>query len=329
MTEFHEERFIYKKPINEIVDKITSSKKNVVFIAGQGGSGKTCILNSLISSGNYKRPVIDGSIEINEYAQIYDYEVYKVYHVCLIIKKIINYIKKHYFVIDDLRFFEAYINNIFDCVMQIIMMYKYEEKANILNEEIIRNPEALLDELSFLIIYLNLEEMVVVLDNFDTAEYASNYYQKYLYDLLKKRVKLIATISDSSIINDENIKSQIGLKHEIISVNYSNDVFTVKRIFEKELNSLRYYSGNGKIYYMIDYFLDNDTVEEMIKKTNGDLDKMLRALRALYAHLDELTREEYDKYILNYIDQELENSNVYISRYLGPVRKLHLENLLF
>ena len=62
----------------------------------------------------------------------------------------------------------------------------------------------------------------------------------------------------------------------------------------------------------------------MIEKTNGNLFDMLNSVRYLYRHIDELSKETYQLFVLNYIDKVI-NKEPIISGIISQKRTLHIK----
>lgn len=299
-------KFIYKEPVIDVINKIMTSAKDVTFLMGGTGTGKTVVLNELINNYN----VIDGTIKMGEYKYIHDSEVFRLYHVCLIIKKILNYFNNRN---TKLILLDDYLNNIFKKIKLMAMINSYEEKNKLIDPSLLCNPENLL--LDFLSL-LDIDEIKLVIDNFDSVGYGSKFYQMTIYEIFKERIKLITTISDEEVLNNEDRKEKLKSHGDLIELKYTKDLETIKKI-------LVGFGKENRPIYNIRFFLTDKEIEEMINKSNGNLFLIQKVVDYLYKNLANLNNMEYSKYINDYLDQEI-NRDSQVSGIIMPVRKLHL-----
>ena len=202
----------------------------------------------------------------------------------------------------------------------------YRSTTTFINDSLYVCPELLIDNLLDLMVNsLRVENITLVLDNFDRIGTSSIKYQTFIYERLKSYFNLIMAISDENSINNTEKINSLKVNNEIINVDYSADVDSVIEILDKESHKiLRTKLTNYDFRYRLRFVLDKNTIAMMIEKTNGNLFDMLSALRVLYRNIPKLKKEEYGLFILNYIDKEI-NKSPYLSGIVLPKRTLHIK----
>ena len=319
---------IMLKPVKEIINKISSSKSDSIILAGMPGSGKSTVINEYINNTNNDKIVVNGTVGIGEYIFIRDESVFNLYHTCLIISKILLNIQKKYpkEFLNDFVFFSVYIESILKQIIYMHMSDTYRSTTTFINDSLYVCPELLIDNLLDLMVNsLRVENITLVLDNFDRIGTSSIKYQTFIYERLKSYFNLIMAISDENSINNTEKINSLKVNNEIINVDYSADVDSVIEILDKESHKiLRTKLTNYDFRYRLRFVLDKNTIAMMIEKTNGNLFDMLSALRVLYRNIPKLKKEEYGLFILNYIDKEI-NKSPYLSGIVLPKRTLHIK----
>ena len=316
-----EHNYTLKDSVSSIIDKINGSNNSTIFLSGVKGSGKTTVLNEYLNNNL----VIDGTVKDEENYVLYDKYVYKAYHTCLIINKIIDHIKNNYPNNKKLSMFEFYIYNMFEYIKTSALV-GYYNKNEIINKEILQSSEKILDEFLLEASSIGLHNITLIIDNFDSLNDSSEIYQKTIYSLLKNRVKFIATISDEEVIKDDVLRNDLLKENAIIDVDYSFNPLVVKRILIKEIVKLSYFYDKVKLMYLLDYVLSNNVIEEMILKTNGNLKDMLLVVKKVFINSDKINNNDYSKCMISYIDDEI-NKDSFVSGNIKKSRKLYLSNL--
>ena len=318
---------IFKEPINGIIEELNNGNKKIKFLIGNPGTGKTTVLETYIDSCKSEEKIVfNGTIDFEKYIFIPDEELYKLYLVSLLLEKMLLNIKGKYSkeYSESFMFLDNHVKNIIRSISFMFITNNYNNKYDEIDEQICYNPELLLEK--FLIIckeILNIKEVTIILDNFDRVGYSSNIYQQYIYSLLKKYVNLIISIEDTSIIYEKEKLDKIRETSEIILVDYSYDVETVTHILDLLLNN-SVFSKNEHVIRSIKFVLSEDTIKKMIILTNGNLNNMFLAVRYLYNNKETLLPEEYEKFLLNYIEQEICKDEI-LSGYVRTLNKLKIE----
>lgn len=309
---------------NAIINALNESDKDIL-VVGTRGTGKSTMINDLLQNDNDK-VVIDGTLEYTESLFLKETGIYNLYQTCLIIKKIISDIKKGYEekYIKEFIFYEMYVDRIIKQIYFMGMTDIYRKETDIINEELLNMPEILLDRLLNLMSKkLDLKDITLVIDNFDVVEGSSQSYQKFIYNRIKSYLRLILTVSDKSVVNNDLVLKEFSKDNEIVKMDYSQDVNSVRDILDNEVRNTfirkQYYS----MRYNLNFVLSNETIELMIKKTNGNLFDMLTAIRYLYYHIKTLDASEYNSYIIDFIDNEINKSPIFTGVVI-PERKLYI-----
>lgn len=313
-----------KKDNNPIVDALSKTNKDII-LAGNRGTGKTTIINDAINN-NDGYILINGTVNNMEYLFLKERNIYNLYHVCLIIKKILLNIKNFNFdeYMLNFNFFDRYINHVIQQIYFMSLIDKYEHCEKVIAKEIIDKPELLLDNLLGLISKkIDIKDFSIVIDDFDKIGGGSQLYQEFVYKRLKQYFRLIIAISDNKVVNNPDSLQKFRNDNEVIKLNYSSDIEMVRRIFLDEIK--KYYIKTPKVLLKKDlYFsLDDVTIELMIKKTNGNLFDMLSALRYLFNHADNLDMNEYGFFMIDYIENVI-NKEPMITGVIIPERTLYI-----
>lgn len=318
-----QENSIYIEPVDKIISDIENSTRSKILLAGDISSGKSIVLNELVNKKS-DNLYIDVTVKPEEYVPYVDEEVYDLAHVCLIIKKMINFIKekniKEYFHFISL---DRLVTFIYTNINYMYITDNYSNKKQKVDEYILKHPEVLLEEF-ISIISLDVKSIRLIIDNFDSIGSSSKRYQTFIYNLLKDYLKFIVTVSDRTVLNNEERKNNLRIHNDLIEVNYNFSVENVKRIIEISFaNEMRRF-GNDKVITHINFILSDEEIALMIEKTNGNLFDILIAVRNLYSNIHALNKEEYGAYILNYIDTEI-NKNPLITGKIKSQRILHIK----
>jgi len=223
---------IYLEPVNKVINKINSTAKDSIILLGYPGTGKSLILDEYQKNSNFKNIIINGSLQNFEYIFIPDKEIFNLYQICLIIEKMILYVNKNYSekIYKNFMFIENTICNILKNINCMIIIKNYGYKQ-LIDKRYLKNPEILLENFIYVAMKsIDYKTLTLIIDNFDSIGESSISYQKYLYNTLSKYLKVIFAISDSKVINDKNKIENLSIKNDIIEVNYSFDIETIKII---------------------------------------------------------------------------------------------------
>lgn len=310
--------------INPVIEVASNTNKDILLV-GAKGFGKTTVLNDALN--NNERLMINGSVVASEYFFIRETEIFNLYHTCLIIKKILLYVKSKFLdkYIENFAFFEIYIDSIMQQISFMNMTGIYKKNTNLINEGICDKPEMLLDELlGMMSKNLDIQDFILIIDDFDKVGYSSQRYQEFIYERIKNYLQVILSISDDKVVNDQVVLESFSATNEIIKLDYSCDIEMVKEILDKEVHNILSKRKYYDFRYRLRFVLSDETILLMIEKTKGNLFDMLQAIRKLYNHIDELDINDWNSYIIDYIDREINKSPV-ISGIIVPKRTLFIK----
>ena len=295
----------YLKPINNKIEEIKKAPSKGIFLVGEEGSGKTSTLLEYVKRNkNTNNPVIDITL-VGNYSLIIYGNIAKLFQMCNIIQKMLLYIKdvdlNNY--IDHFIFFDAKITNIQRDIVTMYSLGKYNIENTSIDKDILNNPEILLEDfLSKLFNYLNYQDITVILDNFDVEKPYMYLYQTYIYKLLKKYFKVVATISDPNVINNPEYLNALAQNNSLVMMDYNRNVNVVKNI----LNYAFKQTQNKKVISKrIDFIFDDNTINELIKKTNGNIFKMNLIMTAFFERAKDIDFNQYVNCLFAVADEYL------------------------
>ena len=295
----------YLKPINNKIEEIKKAPSKGIFLVGEEGSGKTSTLLEYVKRNkNTNNPVIDITL-VGNYSLIIYGNIAKLFQMCNIIQKMLLYIKdvdlNNY--IDHFIFFDAKITNIQRDIVTMYSLGKYNIENTSIDEIVLTNPEILLEDfLSKLFNYLNYQDITVILDNFDVEKPYMYLYQTYIYKLLKKYFKVVATISDPNVINNPEYLNALAQNNSLVMMDYNRNVNVVKNI----LNYAFKQTQNKKVISKrIDFIFDDNTINELIKKTNGNIFKMNLIMTAFFERAKDIDFNQYVNCLFAVADEYL------------------------
>lgn len=304
-----------------LLNTLNNTSKDII-LAGDRGTGKTTIINYALDNS---RNIINCTVEDIEYIFLREKNIYNLYYVCLICKKILINIKNNYCNRYMMEFilFEQYIDNIIKqiCVMNI--------SGNIIQTDLITNNILNRSELLMIKLInlmnkkLGIKDFTLAIDNFDKMGGGSQMYQEFIYNILKQYFRLILTISDKNVVCNNEKLQLFNNDNEIIKMDYSKDIKIVREILLEEIRN--YFTKVKKtiVKKYIHFSLNDETIELMIKKTNGNLFDMISAVKHLCNNVEILNIDEYSSFMLNYIDNEI-NKDPLLTGMIIPERKLYI-----
>ena len=286
---------LVEEPLKVINSKINSTDNRVIVIGGGKGIGKSTILNNR-NYNNITNGVssIYTRFDASNTIGYLDKEFHEHYVELMMTNKLLNYIllngkptpvtfaiereKSKYF--KDLN---TYMNNSF-----------YNEELDIVSSN--RN---LLDigdfteELIYLINkYEGSKKLELLIDRFDHAEGSSESFQRCMEKYFAYFDKVILTT------DDENYQSQ----YPIITIDYSKDMHIVSSILSKvvmgsnSINSLSWLD-----------FLNNQTIQKLISRSNGNLKVLINTLNYLIENIQ--INELNTSYVLNEFINNIDKYN--------------------
>lgn len=313
---------IYIEPVKPVMKKLDKLKEQDILLMGGEGTGKSVVLNEYVKQSNWDHVIVDGTVRPEEMILVADPEVSNLYRICLLVSKMISKINSDYKELADFFFsLDTRINGVLRNIYNMHMFGNYTSKYNNIGVNLCAEPEILLEEfLDLATKHIGMQSTTVILDNFDVVGYGnfpSSSYQRYMYNLLKDYVRLLATVSDNKVLNNEEEKNRLMQDNALIEIGYIKNVNVVKEIIDSNVSVGRFKNER------IGLLLSNETIMLMIEKTNGNLFDILRTIREFYRNLSTLNKVEYDAFVLNYIDNVI-NKNPIFTGHIKKERRLYI-----
>jgi len=303
----------------KLIDIIKESKDSI-FVLGNIGSGKTTIINEMVKSKDNDCVLVNASINNGEYLILRDNDVYRLYHICLILQKIINKLENNYD--PEIAKLEVFIDFLMKKIMLIYSSDGYDNKEKYLHPSFLKNPESLIEIFKSKVDGNLQNKLAIIIDDFDKVEHSSQRYQNFIYEIIRKHFKLVMTISDINVINNEKIIEKLNSSNTIVNLEYSKDVPTVKDILGKKLRDVLDTNNSDLFQKEINFLLTDHFLLEMIQVAQGNLSVMLSAINSLKKlNLDIF---EYQSYLLDYIDKKI-NLDPVISGITQNNRSFHIK----
>ena len=184
---------LYLNPVSDCIDKLNSTAENRVFLYGLPGSGKTVVLNEFEKDLHSKNiPALNATKTFDELNIIENKRLFKLYEICLLIKKIQAYIVNVYgdYVNEELIFFLKRIDNYLRQISYIYYVKDFKNLDSIFPSAILNNPETLLEYyLSHLDSRFGIKDIIIIFDSFDKG--TSKTYQEIYYEVISTYLKTI------------------------------------------------------------------------------------------------------------------------------------------
>lgn len=308
---------IYMEPITKVLEKINKSEKGNLVLLGDEGAGKSVILDEYLLGSSKEHPIVNLTTEHGEFVHYTDEEVRRLMQVALVLKKILLYVQETYpnQYIEVFANFDEKVKEIRRKIRFLYMVQNYSYKTRDIDSVFLKNPEILIEEfLNLAIKHLDYQTMTTVIDNFDTTGSSSKFYQQYMYNLLSQYFKLVITVSDKKVINNEKKQIELSENNDVILVDYTYDAKVVREILRTV------FIGD---FIDIEESLSDEILSLMAKKTQGNLFDMMAAIRYLLSQIDNLTKEEYEVCLINHIDKEINKNPIFTGR-IKLERTLHI-----
>ena len=291
-------QYIVKQPINNIIKEINESKSSVVLF-GTVGSGKTTVIREYIkNSADLDKVVVDGTINLGEYLEIDSNEISNLYYVCLIIKKTLLNI--------EVRYEDIYIEHFTDlmslvCELVNLIQNTYRYNKSFRDIKISPSANKLFDSFCNLLNdRLQNKEVEIIIDNFDKLGYSDSKFQKFINRKLN-HLKFIISVSDARIVAKEA---------SLINIDYSFDIAVVRKILDRESIKFILKSEDIDLESRVNLILSDNTIKKMILITDGNIRDMVMAIIRFYVNIKNLEKEEYEKYIIDFIREEINKESL-------------------
>ncbi len=312
---------IYEKSVRPLAKEIECSNEKRILLGGCPGSGKTTTLEYLKEKNKYNinNVYIDVSLDYLDNIFIYDNELYNLFHISLIIQKILQYIKNNYEEL-YLQFFNIFNFKIERIILDIKIMCMIDDFSNkytMINNILCKNPTILIQELLYILKVMPFKTITLIIDNFDSVN--SIKYQSLIFNSLKDYFRVILTISDQSILNDEERLEYLKQDSDLLLIEYNTNPYIVRNILDTliiEKNLITIEELFAKRFSKIISF---EVLNILIKETNGNIRLMLDILIDFYRQIELKEKDEYDNTLLSIMNMHINNAS-----YTYNVRKLHI-----
>ncbi len=272
-----EKDLLVEDVITNIIEQIQNTSKDVIFLQGNNGSGKTTIINEISKLPN----VINITINFDEKKYFINKNIQNIYHILLIIKKIIlYYINLNNDFKMEFLFYYRRINNLLN-IINIEYIAKKEKAFMLIIPKIINiDYVELLEELNKNLNHCNINNnYLLVLDDFDLIVNNVNY-QNYIYNKLKNKFKVLYAIN-----NNHNLSNNILKETQIITIEYNYNDKIIEDILDKY--SL-YYNliDKNNLKTRIRLVLSQNNINRLINITNGNITLMKQFIYLFYENLN-------------------------------------------
>ena len=304
LCKYNNNDFILLDEINKFVKKIDDSKGKNIILVGPRASGKTTIIV------NYRyEHQLQGDIVIlpnfNKLSNFLMTTRERMLEIELILcEELVKYISND----KMLEFYEVMIGNLKRDLQSKCMtrLYMPSDEFNIEVGIVLQN---ILRELKK---EVNKKNIILIIDRFDWIKNSSKTFQDMLTFFFGFFYKTILITEDESILEESRLKRLNFNGYEVINVNYSKEVLTLKKLIVLRLKKYKCISMNVK------KIMDDKNLENLIVLSNGNLD-------IIFNVLDEINTINYqltDTELMEFINKTVYEKNKIYS--LIPKKKLQI-----
>ena len=304
LCKYNNNDFILLDEINKFVKKIDDSKGKNIILVGPRASGKTTIIV------NYRyEHQLQGDIVIlpnfNKLSNFLMTTRERMLEIELILcEELVKYISND----KMLEFYEVMIGNLKRDLQSKCMtrLYMPSDEFNIEVGIVLQN---ILRELKK---EMNKKNIILIIDRFDWIKNSSKTFQDMLTFFFGFFYKTILITEDESILEESRLKRLNFNGYEVINVNYSKEVLTLKKLIVLRLKKYKCISMNVK------KIMDDKNLENLIVLSNGNLD-------IIFNVLDEINTINYqltDTELMEFINKTVYEKNKIYS--LIPKKKLQI-----
>lgn len=304
LCKYNNNDFILLDEINKFVKKIDDSKGKNIILVGPRASGKTTIIV------NYRyEHQLQGDIVIlpnfNKLSNFLMTTRERMLEIELILcEELVKYISND----KMLEFYEVMIGNLKRDLQSKCMtrLYMPSDEFNIEVGIVLQN---ILRELKK---EVNKKNIILIIDRFDWIKNSSKTFQDMLTFFFGFFYKTILITEDESILEESRLKRLNFNGYEVINVNYSKEVLTLKKLIVLRLKKYKCISMNVK------KIMDDKKLENLIVLSNGNLD-------IIFNVLDEINMINYqltDTQLMEFINKTVYEKNKIYS--LIPKKKLQI-----
>ena len=299
------------KPIKPIIENLNDLSLKSVFLLGESGAGKSTVLKHYEDQN--KKHTINITLNNTDYISYQDINLVKLYYLALVIQKMLFNIQLFYYnkFIKNMIFFNSYVNYMIKRLKEIFTLGINDDY--LINEKYLLNPQLLVNDFIDLVSrFLNYQEITLIIDNFDSFGESSNIYQSLMYSVLFEHFRVVATISDKSVIQNKQALENLEKRNTLIPVNYGKDLEMIKLLFAEIVN------------YRLISFINDQVLEEIITKTDGNLFTIKRIFNIFKLLYKEWQPRNYNKALLLILNKVI-NINYLINIDNGNSRHLYIK----
>lgn len=304
LCKYNNNDFILLDEINKFVKKIDDSKGKHIILVGPRSSGKTTIMVNY----QYKHQ-LQGDVVIlpnfNKLSNFFMTTSERMLEIELILcEDLVKYIRNDKMI----EFYEVMIGNLKKDLQGKCMarLYMPSDEFNIEVGIVLQN---ILCELKK---EENKKNIILVIDRFDWIKNSSKTLQDMLTFFFGFFYKTILITEDESILEESRLKKINFDGYEVINVNYSKEVLTLKKLIILRLKKYKCISMNVK------KIMDDKNLENLIVLSNGNLDIIFNVLEEINMINYQLT----DIQLMEFIDKIVyEKKKIYS---LIPKKKLQI-----
>lgn len=304
LCKYNNNDFILLDEINKFVKKIDDSKGKHIILVGPRSSGKTTIMVNY----QYKHQ-LQGDVVIlpnfNKLSNFFMTTSERMLEIELILcEDLVKYIRNDKMI----EFYEVMIGNLKKDLQSKCMarLYMPSDEFNIEVGIVLQN---ILCELKK---EANKKNIILVIDRFDWIKNSSKTLQDMLTFFFGFFYKTILITEDESILEESRLKKLNFNGYEVINVNYSKEVLTLKKLIILRLKKYKCISMNVK------KIMDDKNLENLIILSNGNLDIIFNVLEEINMINYQLT----DIQLMEFIDKIVYKKKKIYS--LIPKKKLQI-----
>ena len=304
LCKYNNNDFILLDEINKFVKKIGDSKGKNIILVGPRASGKTTI----IVNYRYEHQLQGDVVILPNFNKLSNFLMTtreRMLEIELILcEELVKYISND----KMLEFYEVMIGNLKRDLQSKCMtrLYMPSDEFNIEVGIVLQN---ILRELKK---EVNKKNIILIIDRFDWIKNSSKTFQDMLTFFFGFFYKTILITEDESILEESRLKRLNFNGYEVINVNYSKEVLTLKKLIVLRLKKYKCISMNVK------KIMDDKNLENLIVLSNGNLD-------IIFNVLDEINTINYqltDTELMEYINKTVYEKNKIYS--LIPKKKLQI-----
>lgn len=280
------ERFIQtnefvEKPVNEFCNKIKNNSSKKIILSGGRGTGKSLILynNQNININSKDQCIFTRFDSVGQFSSTSNELFLSHYYELIFCLKILNYIKKYYYLIYEFNFkrYETILNRIAEDTDKYIRNFSYYDYPTL--NKCLKTGDLSCEMLKLFRKYLNIKSLSLAIDRFDWTNSNSELSQNILIKYSDMFDKTIITTDDDLLLDIKNRNRFIEKGYSFIDVDYGKNKEVVKEIIKRRIEKENQCIKEGYKSLPIDIIDVDEIYEKLIKETNGNISLMLEVLR--------------------------------------------------